>query len=94
MTNTGGRNFCVDGILKAIATGEKVIWLADQLTELRKEGGFHLPKFDSNSRKLLAALPQDERANPVINLDLNHLPIRRALGLYWDGDSDTFQAAH
>ena len=55
-----------------------------------KEGGFHLTKFTSNSRKLLATLPEKERANPALNLDLDQLPIGRALGLHWDADSDTF----
>lgn len=56
-----------------------------------KEGGFHLTKFASNSHKLLAMLPEEERANPALNLDLDQLPIGRVLGLHWDTDSDTFQ---
>ena len=55
-----------------------------------KEGGFHLTKFASNSRKLLATLPERERTNPALNLDLDQLPVGRALGLHWDADSDTF----
>ena len=55
-----------------------------------KEGGFHLTKFASNSRKLLTTLPEKERANPASNLDLDQIPIGRALGLHWGADSDTF----
>ena len=35
--------------------------------------------------------PEKERANPELNLYLDDLPIGRALGLLWDGNSDTFQ---
>ena len=85
------RNFYVDDVLKSAPTTEKAIWLADQLTRLLSEGGFHLTKFTSNSRLVLKALPQEERANPSINLDLSQLPISRALGLHWDAASDTLQ---
>ena len=56
-----------------------------------KKGGFHLTKFSSNSRKVLAMLPEKEQANPELNLGLDDLPIGRALGLHWDANSDTFQ---
>ena len=64
------RNFYVDNVLKSAPTTEKTIWLADQLTRLLSEGGFHLTKFTSNNRLVLKALPLEERANPSINLDL------------------------
>ena len=85
------RNFYVDDVLKSAPTTKKAIWLVDQLTRLLSEGGFHLTKFTSNSRQVLKALPQEERANPSINLDLSQLPISRALGLHWDAASDTLQ---
>ena len=85
------RNFYVDDVLKSAPTTEKAIWLADQLTRLLSEGGFHLTKFTSNSTLVLKALPQEERANPSINLDLSQLPISRALGLHWDTSLDTLQ---
>ena len=56
-----------------------------------KKGGFHLTKFSSDSRKFLAMLPEKERANPELNLDLDDLPIGRALGLHWDANSDTLK---
>ena len=85
------RNFYVDDVLKSVPTTDQAIWLAEQLTKLLREGGFHLTKFTSNTRQVLEALPQDKRANPSINLDLNQLPVGRALGLHWDAASDTFQ---
>ena len=90
VTNTVRRNFYLDDILKSVPNEENAIHLTEQLIQLMKEGGFHLTKFTSNSRKLLATLPEKERANPALNLDLDQLPIGRALGLHWDADSDTF----
>jgi len=55
---------------------------------LLKEGGFHLTNFASNSRKILTTLPERERANPALNLDLDQLPVGLALGLHWDAESD------
>ena len=84
------RNFYVDDVLKSVPSEENATRLAEQLIQLMKEGGFHLTKFASNSRKLLATLPESEGANPALNLDLDQLPVGSALGLHWDADSDTF----
>ena len=64
------RNFYVDDVLKSVPNEESAIRLAEQLIQLMKEGGFHLTKFASNSRKPLSILPEEERANPALNLDL------------------------
>ena len=85
------RNFYVDDVLKSVQTTDQAIWIAEQLTKLLREGGFHLTKFTSNSQQVLEALPQDKRANLSINLDLNQLPVGRTLGLHWNAASDTFQ---
>lgn len=70
-------------------TTERAIWLAEKLTKLPREGGFYLTKFASNiDRQVLEVLLQGQRANPFINL--NQLPVGRALGLHWDDASDTF----
>ena len=88
--NTVRRNFYVDDVLKSVLNEDNAIHLAEQLIQLMKEGGFHLTKFSTNSRKLLATLPEKERANPALNLDLDQMPIGRAPLLHWDADSDTF----
>jgi len=88
--DTVRRNFNVVDVLKSVPDEENATRLAKQLIQLMKEGGFHPTKFASNSRKLLATLPESERANPALNLDLDQLPVGRALGLHWDADSDTF----
>ncbi|KAL7831201.1 hypothetical protein SRHO_G00307040 [Serrasalmus rhombeus] len=55
-------------------------------------GGFHLTKWTSNSRALLASVPEHERAKGVRDLDLTQdaLPTERALGVLWCTDSDSF----
>ena len=88
--NTVRRNFYVDDVLKSVPSEDNAVHLAAQLIQLMKEGSFHLTKFPSNSRKLVATLPEKERANSALNLDLDQLPIGRDLGLHWDADSDTF----
>jgi hypothetical protein len=85
------RNFYVDDNLKSVSTVQKAVWLVGQLTKLLAEGGFHLTKFISNNRDVLASISPEERANPTLNLDLDELPIERVLGLQWDAESDMFQ---
>ena len=85
------RNFYVDDLLKSMATTESAITLANQLVGVLKECGFRLTKFTSNSNKVLRVFPQEELANPSINLDLDELPIGRTLGLHWDALADNLQ---
>ena len=59
--------------------------------KLLNEGGFRLTKFASNSRELIASIPPELRANPKLDVDLDQLPLKRALGVYWHAKSDTFQ---
>ncbi|KAK3724592.1 hypothetical protein QZH41_006356 [Actinostola sp. cb2023] len=50
-----------------------------------------LHKFASNSNEVLEALPADDRAKDLKDLDLRHdaLPVQRSLGSYWCIESDT-----
>ena len=85
------KNFYVDDLLKSVATTESAITLANQLVRVLKECGFRLTKFTSNSNKVLRVFPQEELANPSINLDLHELPIGRTLGLHWVALADNLQ---
>ncbi|XP_068676111.1 uncharacterized protein [Montipora foliosa] len=76
------RNFYVDNVFKSVPTPEQAIHLASDLTKLLKEGGFRLTKFTSNSREVLQAIPSELRASPNLDLDLDQLPTKRALGVY------------
>ena len=84
-------DFYVDDLLKAVETPGKAISLAHELMALLEKGGFRLTKWASNSREVLASIPEDKRARPTVNLDLDELPIERALGVLWNVEKDVFQ---
>ena len=77
-------DFYVDDLLKAVETPSKAISLAHELMALLDKGGFRLTKWTSNSREVLASIPEGKRARPTVNLDLDELPIERALGILWN----------
>ena len=54
-------------------------------------GGFRLHKWISNDREILLALPNGEISLKVVDLELNDLPIERALGLLWDSHKNVLQ---
>lgn len=84
------RHFYVDDMLRALKNEEIAIQVANDLMSLLAKGGFRLTKFMSNSRTVLEAIPNDKRAVPSIDLDLDELPIERALGVGWNVEEDTF----
>ena len=85
------RNFYVDDLLTSTATATKAINLVTGLKSLLHTGGFKLTKWASNSRDVVAAVPEAERAPALISLDLDDdLPNDRALGVYWDIEEDCF----
>ncbi|KAL4008074.1 hypothetical protein ACER0C_001926 [Sarotherodon galilaeus] len=92
-TNTVLRNFYVDDCLKSVGTEEQAISLIQDLRALCAAGGFKLTKWISNSRAVLASIPEDDRAKEVKELDLERdcLPIERALGVQWCVESDTLK---
>jgi hypothetical protein len=84
------RNFYVDDCLKSVENDLVAITLVQQLRQLMAKGGFRLTKWLSNSRRVLEAIPESERAATVKNLDLEDLSIERALGNHWNIEMDVF----
>ena len=86
------RNFYVDDCLKSVATKAEAKDLINCLRQASGNVGFRLTKFICNQRDVLESAPKDERSKDVKVLDLNHddLPIKRALGVHWCVQSDTF----
>ena len=82
-------NFYVDDPLKSVPTPEDAITLMEQLTELCAKGGFNLMKFVSNNCKVWCAIPLAKRADPSLDVNLDELPVNRALGVRWHIESDT-----
>lgn len=83
--NTVIHNFYVDDCLVSVASEEEAMSLCQELSALCAEGGFKLTKWISNHLSVLAAIPQEERAKDVkdLNLDNDALPVERALGVQW-----------
>ena len=82
------KDFYVDDLLKSVKSVVKGGSLADEITRLLNEAGFRLTKWMSNSRDVLAMIPEGERAKPTLNLDLDNLPVERTLGVQWDVEND------
>ena len=91
--NTVLNNFYVDDCLVSVGSEEEAVSLYEELCALCAKGGFQLTKWISNRRTVLAAIPQQERAAEVKDLDLDNgtLPVERALGVQWCVQSDSFK---
>ena len=87
--DTVNRNFYVDDCLKSVPTVPEAHRLVSQLSNLLAQGGFHLTKWISNCREVLKSIPPSERAPSIRDLDLEDLPLDRALGTQWDVERDT-----
>lgn len=87
------RNFYVDDCLKSVATEDQALALVKELTALCAKGGFSLNKWVSNSRVVIASIPEEKRAKEIKDLDLDQdmLPVERALGVQWCIESDSLQ---
>ena len=51
-------------------------------------GGFRLTKWLSNNKNILKSVPPTERSPKIVNLDLDNIPVERALGIIWDPQED------
>ena len=79
--------------MKPCPTPEEAVQLIKSVKEMCQRGGFKLHKFVSNNKEVLRSVPEAERANGIKDVDLNldKLPIERALGVHWCIRSDSFQ---
>lgn len=86
-------HFYVDDCLMSVSEEKEACAMVKDLTTLCGKGGFHLSKWMSNSRAVLASIPETERAKEVKDLDLTHdsLPEERVLGVSWCVESDSFK---
>lgn len=91
--NTIINNFYVDDCLATVASDEEAIALYHELRAICFKGGFLLNKWKSNSRCVLASIPETEKAKEMKNLDMDRdkLPVERVLGVQWCVQSDVFK---
>ena len=76
-------NFYVDDGLIYVSSAQKAVDLVQESKALWAESGVRMHKFVSNSKKVIAAIPETDRATELQNIDLSKkdLPLDRALGV-------------
>ena len=91
VADTIKHNFYVDDVLKSTSDEDSAIYLIRDLTAILAEGGFRLTKFVSNRRKVLEAVPKEDLASQLkeLNLDFETLPEEHALGVFWCVETDS-----
>ena len=90
VVETVNKNFYINDCLKAVESESMAIKLVPKLSELLMKGGLHLTKWLCNSTKVLATIPESERASSVKELDCEDMPTEQALGVRWNLESVTF----
>lgn len=85
------RDFYVDDGVTSVASEQEAIDLIKAARTICGKGNLRLHKFSSSSAKVLASLPETERAVRDIDLFTDSLPEQRTLGLQWSMDSDSFK---
>ena len=85
------KNFYVDDLCKSCASVEQAINFIKQICDLLSSGGFHLTKFLSNNKQILSSVSEKDRASSVVDLQDRQLPTQKALGVYWNADTDNLE---
>ena len=81
----------MDDLLKSMKDVQSARQLVQKVINMCKSGGFNLTKFMSNSKELLATIPEEKRKEGVKDKDLSgDLPNDKALGICWNIEKDTF----
>ncbi|XP_055918648.1 uncharacterized protein LOC129950751 [Eupeodes corollae] len=85
------KNHYVDDLLDSLRTPEEAIALAKDVKMIHKAGGFHIRKWKSNSREVMAALGE-ESSEVSDNFDLDKETVyytEKVLGMWWDTKTDS-----
>lgn len=87
------KDFYVDDGLKSVESVHDAVNLIKDTKEICRRGGFKLHKFTSSHKEVIEAIPIEDRAEGIqnINLDKEPLPMERALGVQWCIEKDSFQ---
>ena len=87
------KDFYVDDGLKSVPSTSDAKELICKTKEMCRRGGFNLHKFTSNKREVIEAIPVEDRAKGIreLNLEKDELPMERALGVGWCIESDAFK---
>ena len=82
------KRFYMDDYLDSFDDPQTAVKTITDVVALLKLGSFDLAKFISNSRDILKEISPGNLSPKIVNLDLDELPIERALGVSWDPNSD------
>ena len=87
------KDFYVDDGLKSVPSTSDAKELICETKEMSWPRGFNLHKFTSNKREVIEAIPVEDRAKGLkeLNLEKDELSMERALGVGWCIKSDTFK---
>ena len=85
------KNFYVDSGLKSVPTVSEAIHLIKASQGICEKAFLTLHKIVSNKKEVLEALPAEDHAKGIkeLNLAVDPLPIERALGVRWRVESDS-----
>ena len=84
-------NFYMDDYLDSFSEKDSAISTIKDVICILSTGGFRLHKWIANSREILLSLPVSEVSSKIVNLELDEIPIERALGLLWNPLNDLLQ---
>ena len=85
--------FYVDDGLTSVESAHDAVTLIKDTKEMCRRGGFKLHKITSSHKEVIEAIPIEDRAEGIQNIDLDKeaLPMERALGVQWCIEKDSFQ---
>ena len=86
--NTIHENFYMDGYLDCFNFEERAIDTIQKIISILSNGEFRLTKWLSNNKNILKSVPSTERSPKIVDLDLDNIPVERALGIIWDPQKD------
>ena len=84
------RNFYVNDCLKSVRDEDVAITLVVDLRDILQRGGFRLTKWVSNSPKVVASIPEIDRAGSVKDLCPEQPTLEGALVVQWNVRLDQF----
>ena len=87
------KDFYVDDGLKSVSSVTEAVDMIKRSQAMCKSGGLRLHKISSNSMEVLSAIPAEDRAKELKDIDIfnDKLPIEFTLGVQWNIESDSFQ---
>ena len=83
-------NMYIDDALTGAETEQEAIEFYQQSTEIMREAGMNLVKWNSNSKNLIEHCKQDEVLSPLVEKSIKEDCSTKLLGVYWNSTTDMF----